>query len=60
MSSVASTKAALSQLIAPQRDIVRRGRWSSLLPAGNRVESTVRYLGIDVEDALGISEQVEI
>jgi hypothetical protein len=30
------------------------------LPAGNRLESTVRYLGIEVDDALEISEQVEI
>jgi hypothetical protein len=30
------------------------------LPAGNRLESTVRYLGIEVDDALAISEQVEL
>jgi len=30
------------------------------LPAGNRLESTVRYLGIEVDDALSISEQVEL
>jgi hypothetical protein len=30
------------------------------LPAGNKLESTVRYLGIEVDDALAISEQVEL
>jgi hypothetical protein len=25
-----------------------------------KIESTVRYLGIDIDDALAISEQVEI
>ena len=35
-------------------------RLSSLLPDGNRLESTVRYLGIEVDDALEISEQIEI
>jgi len=33
---------------------------SSLLTAVNRLESTVRYLGIEVDDALEISEQTEI
>jgi hypothetical protein len=32
---------------------------SSLLPAGNRLESTERYPGIEVDDALEISEQTE-
>jgi len=32
----------------------------NLCPAGHRLESTVRYLGIEVEDALEISEQTEI
>ncbi|EPZ17063.1 hypothetical protein M622_19550 [Thauera terpenica 58Eu] len=27
---------------------------------GHRLESTVRYLGIEVDDALEISEQIEI
>jgi integrase len=31
-----------------------------LLLGHTKVESTVRYLGIDVDDALAISEQVEI
>jgi site-specific recombinase XerC len=31
-----------------------------LLLGHTKLESTVRYLGIDVEDALGISEQVEL
>jgi hypothetical protein len=30
------------------------------LPAGNRIESTVRYLGIEVDDALAIAEQVDV
>jgi hypothetical protein len=30
------------------------------LPAGNRLESTVRYLGIEVDDALEIAEQTEV
>ena len=33
---------------------------SNLLPALHRLESTVRYLGIEVDDALEISEQTEI
>jgi integrase len=31
-----------------------------LLLAHTRVESTVRYLGIEVDDALAIAEQVEV
>jgi hypothetical protein len=42
------------------RDIVRPGRSSSLWTSGHRLESTVRYLGIEVDDALEISEQTEI
>jgi hypothetical protein len=30
------------------------------LPAGNKLESTVRYLGIEVDDALAIAEQVDV
>jgi hypothetical protein len=30
------------------------------LPAGNRLESTVRYLGIEVDDALEMAEQTEV
>jgi hypothetical protein len=41
-------------------DIVRHGRESSLCPAVHRLESTVRYLGIEVDDALEIAEQTEI
>jgi hypothetical protein len=33
---------------------------SSLLPAGNRLESTVRYLGIEVNDALEMAEQTDV
>ncbi len=33
---------------------------SILLPAGNRLESTVRYLGIEVDDALEMAEQTEV
>jgi hypothetical protein len=31
-----------------------------LWPARHRPESTVRYLGIEVDDALELSEQIEI
>lgn len=31
-----------------------------LLLGHTKIESTVRYLGIDIDDALAISEQVEI
>ena len=31
-----------------------------LWPAGHSLKSTVRYLGIEVDDALEISEQTEI
>jgi integrase len=31
-----------------------------LLPGHTQLESTVRYLGIEVEDALELSEQTEI
>ena len=31
-----------------------------LLPGHTKLESTVRYLGIEVDDALAISEQVDI
>jgi hypothetical protein len=30
------------------------------LLAGNKIESTVRYLGIEVDDALAIAEQIEV
>ena len=35
-------------------------RLSALWTSGHRLESTVRYLGIEVDDALEISEQTEI
>jgi hypothetical protein len=31
-----------------------------LLPGHTRIESTVRYLGIEVDDALAIAEQVDV
>ena len=31
-----------------------------LLLGHTKIESTVRYLGIDIDDALAISEQVEV
>jgi len=34
--------------------------FSILLPAGNRIESTVRYLGVDIEDALALAEGTEV
>ncbi|RZF25412.1 integrase [Paraburkholderia sp. UYCP14C] len=30
------------------------------MTAGNRAESTVRYLGIEVDDALEMAEQTEV
>jgi hypothetical protein len=33
---------------------------SSLLTAVNRLESTVRYLDIEVDDALEMAEQTEV
>lgn len=45
---------------ADRRDIGRHWRWSSLCTEVHRLESTVRYLGIEVDDALAISEQTEI
>ena len=33
---------------------------SSLCPAGHRLESTVRYLGIEVDYALEMTEQTEV
>jgi hypothetical protein len=35
-------------------------RLSALCPAGHRLESTVRHLGIEVDDALEIAEQTEV
>jgi hypothetical protein len=35
-------------------------RAMQLLPGHTKLESTVRYLGIEVDDALSISEQVEL
>jgi hypothetical protein len=31
-----------------------------LCPAGHRVESTVRYLGIEIDDAMAIAEKIEV
>jgi integrase len=31
-----------------------------LLPGHTKIESTVRYLGIEVDDALAIAEQVDV
>ena len=36
------------------------GAVSNLCPAGHRLESTVGYLGIEVDDALEIAEQTEV
>ena len=33
---------------------------SILWPAGHRIESTVRYLGVEIDDALDIAEKIEI
>ena len=40
--------------------LTRAAGVSSLWTAVHRLESTVRYLGIEVDDALEISEQTEI
>jgi hypothetical protein len=37
----------------------RRARWRLLL-GHTKLESTVRYLGIEVDDALSIAEQIEL
>jgi hypothetical protein len=39
---------------------VRATGVSSLWTAVHRLESTVRYLGIDVDDALELAEQTEV
>lgn len=47
----------------PNAPIYRRTknlRAVQLLPGHSKPESTVRYLGIEVDDALEISEQTEI
>jgi hypothetical protein len=31
-----------------------------LLPGHSKLESTVRYLGIEVDDALGMAEQADV
>jgi hypothetical protein len=31
-----------------------------LCPAGHRAESTVRYLGVEVDDALEIVEKIDV
>jgi hypothetical protein len=31
-----------------------------LWPAGHRIESTVRYLGIEVDDAIEIAQKIDI
>jgi hypothetical protein len=30
------------------------------LPAGNRLESTVRYLGVEIDDAIEIAEKIDV
>ena len=47
--------------IHPQATSARRTlRAVQLLPGHSKLDSTVRYLGIEVDDALEISEQAEI
>jgi hypothetical protein len=46
---------------APQPAHCKPGAWlkSASAPTHTKLESTVRYLGIAVEDALAIAEQME-
>jgi site-specific recombinase XerC len=45
-----------------QRTYIRTGnlRAVQLLLGHTKIESTVRYLGIEVDDALAIAEQVDV
>jgi site-specific recombinase XerC len=54
MNSMRRTKAA--QLYRKTGNL----RAVQLLLGHTKIESTVRYLGVDVEDALNLSEQVEL
>jgi hypothetical protein len=45
--------------ISPQADTPRVMR-RQLLLGHTKIESTVRYLGIEVDDALAIAEQVDV
>ena len=55
---------ALTLCVAPKIALIYRRtkylRAVQLLLGHNKVESTVRYLGIEVDDALVISEQTDV
>jgi hypothetical protein len=48
----------LERLTAPGRRRLMRA--AQLLLGHTKIESTVRYLGIEVDDALAIAEQVDV
>jgi hypothetical protein len=52
--------ASITKRITAQRDIVWHGTKSIPWPAGHSIESTVRYLGIEVDDAIEIAEKIDI
>jgi hypothetical protein len=47
-------------MFAHRLDIVRCGTSSSLWTAVHRLERTVRYLGIEVDDALELAERLDV
>ena len=47
-------------VVALKVDDVAPSGYAAVLLGHTKIESTVRYLGIDIDDALAISEQVEI
>ena len=49
-----------TSLFAPHMSAFGRKRAVQLLLGHTKIESTVRYLGIDVDDALAIAEQVDV
>jgi len=54
------TKSQLIERIARHYRRTRNLRAVQLLPYHARLESTVRYLGIEVDDALEMVEQTEV
>ncbi len=58
------TSLALIHFAEPRRTLIYRRtgnlRAVQLLLGHRKIESTVRYLGIEVDDALAIAEQVDV